>query len=904
MASSILGTVGGIIGNNQAAGQQAAAGQDIQTALQNYQNINVPTIAEQQWNLAQEQAAGTLSPQAATAAQMGPNALANITTNPAYTTAQQQQLAALQQLGQGGMTAQERQNLIQSQQAAAGNAQAQNAAILQGMAARGVGGSGAQLAAQLSASQNAANQGASNANATNAMAQQNALGAMTGAGGLASQLQQTQFGQQAAVAQAQNAINQFNTMNQQNTGMYNTQAQNQAQAQNLANAQNISNTNVGLQNQAQQHNTGLYQQQYGNQMQQAGAEAGVLGAQSQYNQNQANATRGEWSGIGSAVGSGIDAGASYLSGSGGGSGDDSQQSMQMENQNFDSQVANTPDGGTVNLMAKGGMVKSRGENVTWGNYMPGPQGGYVNRFADGGMALPASQAATVNPQTMQQAQQMAALAQGTNGVLSPNQPSAMQSLSPQQLAAIQAMLATKPQTPQGSMTMGLPGGSVAPNQNSPVVGGMAHGGRVPAARELSPQDAEKLGHFMSKFAQGGMINPPDYNKGGEVSTLGMNSYANGGSVAPDDTPAELKPYWPTPQEEQDSGLPPGPQRAGYIANRKRQAANMNTASPSVGTNLGGSNASLQPTYADGGLVNHAASLAPLVMMALAKGGKVPEHNNANLDVLQKSFGKFISEEKREPKKMYEGGNLTGLPHSPPAKKADSTDAEQSYAKGGSVDEALQHPDTLHAGAKARAHLSPKNDAAAIMKEFARGTLRSGSGEHVKDPQQAKAIAMSESGQSKYADGGQVDDSGNLPLSTRQQIMQSLANTFAPKTPVAPKQYAVGAHPNAEDAASYGEAETMSPSDQAELAKTQAALAKFNAARGLAHGGSPSNLNVGMEMVKGGHVPGKAKVKGDSPKNDIVDAKLSPGEIVIPRSKVNGSDDDILNFVKKVREGRK
>jgi hypothetical protein len=40
------------------------------------------------------------------------------------------------------------------------------------------------------------------------------------------------------------------------------------------------------------------------------------------------------------------------------------------------------------------------------------------------------------------------------------------------------------------------------------------------------------------------------------------------------------------------------------------------------------------------------------------------------------------------------------------------------------------------------------------------------------------------------------------------------------------------------------------------------------------------------MDQGGKVPGKAAVAGDSYKNDIVDAKLSPGEIVIPRSIVN------------------
>jgi hypothetical protein len=35
---------------------------------------------------------------------------------------------------------------------------------------------------------------------------------------------------------------------------------------------------------------------------------------------------------------------------------------------------------------------------------------------------------------------------------------------------------------------------------------------------------------------------------------------------------------------------------------------------------------------------------------------------------------------------------------------------------------------------------------------------------------------------------------------------------------------------------------------------------------------------------GGPIPGKAKVSGDSERNDTVPAMLSPGEIVVPRSK--------------------
>lgn len=45
----------------------------------------------------------------------------------------------------------------------------------------------------------------------------------------------------------------------------------------------------------------------------------------------------------------------------------------------------------------------------------------------------------------------------------------------------------------------------------------------------------------------------------------------------------------------------------------------------------------------------------------------------------------------------------------------------------------------------------------------------------------------------------------------------------------------------------------------------------------------------MKMKSGGPVPGKAQVKGDSPKNDTVKALLSPGEVVIPKSVMESKD---------------
>ena len=40
---------------------------------------------------------------------------------------------------------------------------------------------------------------------------------------------------------------------------------------------------------------------------------------------------------------------------------------------------------------------------------------------------------------------------------------------------------------------------------------------------------------------------------------------------------------------------------------------------------------------------------------------------------------------------------------------------------------------------------------------------------------------------------------------------------------------------------------------------------------------------------GGQVPGKAQVAGNSPRNDTVPARVSPGEIVLPRSVTTAPD---------------
>jgi Family of unknown function (DUF6496) len=70
------------------------------------------------------------------------------------------------------------------------------------------------------------------------------------------------------------------------------------------------------------------------------------------------------------------------------------------------------------------------------------------------------------------------------------------------------------------------------------------------------------------------------------------------------------------------------------------------------------------------------------------------------------------------------------------------------SKDKAVAKAMQHPDVLGAGAKKRKKLSSKKRVEAVMSEYKRGTLNSGSGHKATSRKQAIAIAMSEAGKSK------------------------------------------------------------------------------------------------------------------------------------------------------------
>ena len=135
--------VSGIAGDISASGAQDQANQAAQLALQQYAGITPPDAAALQVALNQQRNAGNLSAINEATMQQGQSALNGYQTDPRLINAQMGALQQMQQLGNTGLTAADRDALLQINNQAAGQAAANRASIMQNMAARGMGGGGA-----------------------------------------------------------------------------------------------------------------------------------------------------------------------------------------------------------------------------------------------------------------------------------------------------------------------------------------------------------------------------------------------------------------------------------------------------------------------------------------------------------------------------------------------------------------------------------------------------------------------------------------------------------------------------------------------------------------------------------------------------------------------------------------
>ena len=238
-----------------------------QRAVAELEKIGVPTVEAQKIALVapelvlsteEERLAGT--------------AFEDIAEDPRLARAQQDALEDLQLAGREGFTAEDMARAEALRRQAAGDEQARQASILQGMAMRGALDSGAQLAAQLSSSQEAADRQAMEGMQLAAQQAAARRGALSQAGQMAGQQSAQQYGRQAEQARARDVVSQFNAaVSARDTAARQAQAQQEA----------------AIRNQQEMHNKALIQQRFMNEMAKATGMGGALGNQATLAQQQA-----------------------------------------------------------------------------------------------------------------------------------------------------------------------------------------------------------------------------------------------------------------------------------------------------------------------------------------------------------------------------------------------------------------------------------------------------------------------------------------------------------------------------------------------------------------------------------------------------------------------------------------
>lgn len=184
------------------------------------------------------------------------------------------QLAALQKYrdiaNAGGVDPVAQQQMAEAAKSAQIAAQSRQASILQDANRRGVGGSGAALAAQLQGGSDAMERAAAQSQSAAAQAYQNRLQALREGASLGGQVASAENQEAMTNADIINAFNQRTAAGQNAYNQYASGLANQAQLQNLNAAQNVANQNTALNNQYDQMNqqnfNNLQQQQYQNRM--------------------------------------------------------------------------------------------------------------------------------------------------------------------------------------------------------------------------------------------------------------------------------------------------------------------------------------------------------------------------------------------------------------------------------------------------------------------------------------------------------------------------------------------------------------------------------------------------------------------------------------------------------------
>lgn len=184
LVSALAPALGALIGNLFGAGDRAKAEQMLDQALQQYAGLSLPDLKD-----------------------LPPSELAKLAPDNSLKDAQYGALDKLQQMeAGGGFTLEDRAALNKVQNRVGSDFSGQVAALRENMAARGTGGSGAEVALAQGSQQAAANRMNEAGTQTAAQAQRRYYDSILERGGYAGKVREQEYGERANAAQANDQV--------------------------------------------------------------------------------------------------------------------------------------------------------------------------------------------------------------------------------------------------------------------------------------------------------------------------------------------------------------------------------------------------------------------------------------------------------------------------------------------------------------------------------------------------------------------------------------------------------------------------------------------------------------------------------------------------------------------------
>jgi|GEM_PF-2500349 len=297
--------IGGILGGSSASKARKQAAAAAAAAYAELSKVGMPPDLSKEVILQQFQEMGMLTPELEQEINLQQSQVAQIEEDPSLRTAQMEALNTLGGVSRGGLRAEDRTAYNELRAKTQQDAEAKRQQLMQSMQARGMGGSGAELMAQLQSQQASADTAAAGADTLASESSRAAREAILSRANLAGSLRTQDFDTNEARSRAIDDRNQFLFQNSVNRQASNVGARNAAQAANLQNKQRLSEMNTSQGNAESLRQNEAKRQNWQDQLDLANAKAAALNNQAAQARADGQSKANTYSALGNAIGSGF-----------------------------------------------------------------------------------------------------------------------------------------------------------------------------------------------------------------------------------------------------------------------------------------------------------------------------------------------------------------------------------------------------------------------------------------------------------------------------------------------------------------------------------------------------------------------------------------------------------------------